>query len=310
MAKRDFLEIIPNRAGVDMGSESLFVHISGQKVMSYKTHTSGIREAIQYLQSHKIECVAVEATGVYWINFFDMCYESNLEVWVINPKYTKTRAGAKTDVRDAIWIQRLHSADFLEKSFMPLPEIRTLREYVRTRENYISEKARKVNQMNKALIQMNIRLDNVISQIHGVSGMKMIKAILAGQRDIDVLIQMCHISIRKNKSEELKNALEGNYQAQHLFALEMALTDYEYLITQLNKCDKSIEMHLQKLVSGMQEPEKINKAKPIRHNKPAIDDFQKTMQTLVGGMDLTTIPGITNYSLLRLISELGLNVES
>lgn len=310
MAKKDFLEIIPNRAGVDMGSEKLFVHISGQKVRNFKTHTPGLRSAVEYLKSHKIESVAVEATGVYWINFFDMCHESNLDVWLINPKYTKTRAGKKTDVADSIWIQQLHSADFLEKSFVPLPDMRTLREYVRTRENYISEKARKVNQMNKALIQMNIRLDNVISQIHGVSGMKMIKAILAGQRDVDVLIKMCHISIKKNKSEELRNALQGNYQGQYIFALEMALRDYEYLITQIHKCDKSIERQLQKLIDGMAEPKKVNKAKPIRHNKPAIDGFQNIMQTLTGGVDLTTIPGITNYSLLRLISELGTNVEA
>lgn len=310
MAKKDFLEIIPNRAGVDMGSDLLFVHVSGQKVRNFKTHTSGLQSAIQYLKSFKIESVAVEATGVYWINFFDMCHESDLEVWVVNPKYTKTRAGKKTDVQDAIWIQQLHSADLLEKSFMPLPDMRTLREYVRTRENYISEKARKVNQMNKALIQMNIRLDNVPSQIHGASGMRMIKAILAGQRNADALIQMCHTSIKKNKSEELRHALQGNYQSQYLFALEMALTDYEYLITQIHKCDKNIQIQLEKLTVGMQKPETLNKAKPIRHNKPAIEGFQEIMQTLTGGVDITTVPGITNYSLLRLVSELGINVEA
>lgn len=310
MAKKDFLDLIPNRAGADMGSDLVFVHISGCKVKSFATHTRGLKASINYMLSNGIQSVAVEATGVYWINFFDLCQQSNLDAWLINPKYTKTRAGKKTDVKDAIWIQRLHSADFLEKSFIPITKIRALREYMRTREGYISERARKVNQMNKALIQMNIRLDTVISQIHGVSGKKMIKAIIGGQRNIDQLIELCDGRIKNNKSQELKDALEGNYQDQYLFTLKMALEDYEYLEQKIIDCDKYIENQLHQLMQGMVTPQKINKPKAIRHNKPQIENFQTIMQTLTGGVDLTTIPGITNYSLLRLISELGTNVEA
>lgn len=309
MSKKDFLDLIPNRAGADMGSDLVFIHIAGRKVESFPTHTRGLKECINYLLSHHIDSVAVEATGVYWLNFFDLCHEAQLDAWLINPKYTKTRAGKKTDVNDAIWIQRLHSADFLEKSFIPMTGVRTLREYIRTREGYIAERARKVNQMNKALIQMNIRIDNVISQIHGVSGMKMIKAILAGERKAEKMIELCDIRIRNKKSEELKDALQGNYQPQYLFTLGMALEDYTYLDQKIKNCDSYIEKQLLQMKEGMVEPEQINKPKAIRHNKPQIDNLQLIMQTLSGGVDLTTIPGITNYSLLRLMSELGLTAD-
>jgi transposase len=310
MVKKDFLDLIPNRAGADMGSDLVFIHIAGLRVKSFQTHTRGLKECIDYMLSHNVESVAVEATGVYWLNFFDLCHESNLDAWLINPKYTKTRAEKKTDVQDAIWIQRLHSADFLEKSFMPNNEVRALREYVRTRENYISERARKVNQMNKALIQMNIRIDNVISQIHGVSGMKMINAILAGERNAEKLIEMCDVRIKSKKSEALRDALQGNYQPQYLFTLKMALEDYTYLDQKIKNCDSYIEKQLIEMCKDLQEPEQINKPKAIRHNKPKIDNLQMIMQTLTGGVDLTTIPGITNYSLLRLTSELGNNVDA
>lgn len=309
MAKKDFLDLIPNRAGADMGSELVFIHISGRKVESYPTHTRGLKACIKYMLLHNIESVAVEATGVYWLNFFDLCHQANLDAWLINPKYTKTRAGKKTDVKDAIWIQRLHSADFLEKSFIPMAEIRTLREYMRTREGYIGERARKINQMNKALIQMNIRIDNVISQIHGASGLKMINAILSGERNAEKLIALCDIRIRNKKSEALKDALQGNYQPQYIFTLAMALEDYTYLDQKIKGCDTYIENQLLQMKEGIAEPEQINQPKAIRHNKPRIDNFQLIMQTLMGGVDLTTIPGITNYSLLRLISELGLTVD-
>ena len=305
MVSKEFLDIIPNRAGADMGSEAVFIHVAGQKVTSFPTHTRGLKECLAYLQKHNIDSVAVEATGVYWMNFFDICHESGLDVWLINPKYTKTRAGKKTDVQDAVWIQRLHSADFLEKSFVPEMAIRELREYVKTRENYVREGARKVNQMNKALIMMNIRLDNVISEIHGVSGMKMIEAILSGQRDANRLIELCHIKIRKHKKEALRDALNGNYQPQYLFNLRMALDDYNYLKEKIKSCDLYIQKQLKNLASKLPKPALLKKAKPMRHNNPKIKDMQLYMQTLCGGIDVTTIPGLTNYSVLRLISILG-----
>lgn len=305
MASKEFLDVIPNRAGADMGSEAVFIHVSGQKVTSFPTHTRGLKECVTYLLSQKISSVAVEATGVYWMNFFDICHESGLDAWLINPKYTKTRAGKKTDVQDAVWIQRLHSADFLEKSFVPQMAIRELREYVKTRENYVREGARKINQMNKALIMLNIRIDNVISEINGVSGLKMIEAILGGQRDPDKLIELCHIKIRKHKKEALRDALNGNYQPQYLFNLRMKLEDYKYIKEKIKSCDLYIKEQLRKLATQFPKPLQVNKAKPIRHNKPQIDDLQLYMQTLCGGVDITTIPGLTNYSVMRLISILG-----
>ncbi len=310
MERSKFFQIIPNRAGADIGSDKIFVHVTGDKVRNFSTHTRGLKGCISYLKELGVKSIAMESTGVYWINFYFMCEQAGIDAWLVNPKYTKTRSGKKTDVADAVWIQQLHSADFLEKSFIPVQKIRELREYVRTRENYIEEKARKVNQMNKALINLNIRIDNVISQIHGVSGLKLINAILSGERDIDYLISLCDTRIKKNKYDELADALSGNYQDQYLFALSIALEDFYYLKEKVKKCDKKIEEQIIEISSKLKTPEKINKAKPIRHNSPEIENFQLLMQTLTNGIDLTTIPGLTNYSVLRLISELGNDVSS
>jgi len=262
------------------------------------------------MKEYGVDCVAVEATGVYWINFFDLCEEADLEVWLVNPKYTQSRAGKKTDVADAIWIQNLHSADLLEKSFIPAKKIRAYREYVRTRETYLEQRASAINRMVKSLIQMNLRIDNVISQIHGVSGMKMIKHIISGERDSDVLISLCDKRIQKNKTEELREALEGNFQEQYIFNLEHALEDYHYFDKKLKFCDKKIEAVLNELIKGLVPLEKVNKPKPIRHNKPEIAELQLYMQTLNGGIDLTKMPGFTNYSLMKITSELGFGVEA
>jgi len=309
MKENNFFSIKPNRAAGDIGSELVYIYVPRQRVVSFKTTTRGLKSCVSYLLDHGIECVAVEATGVYWINFFDHCEAAGLETWLVNPKYTKSRAGKKTDVADAIWIQHLHAADLLEKSFIPNSSIRAYREYVRTRENYIEDRAKVINRMNKALIQMNVRIDTVISQIHGVSGMKMIESILSGERDPDQLIELCDTRIKKNKYEDLKEALEGNYAAQYLYTLGQAVEDYKYYSEKIKNCDRTIENQLRELSKGLEPPSQINKPKAIRHNKPEIKELQLLMQTITG-LDLSLLPGITNYSLIGLTSELGFNVEA
>ena len=300
---------IPNRAGADIGSEKIFISPDGEQCESFSTTTEGLKRAMVYLKSFGIDSVAMEATGVYWMNFYDFCEKEGFDVWLVNPKYTKTRAGRKTDPQDCMWIQKLHSSDLLEKSFIPGLVIRELREYVRIRESYIESKSKRVNQMHKALIQMNLRLDTVLSQVHGASGMKMIKAILAGERDAQALLNLCDIRIKKTKADQVIAALQGNYQVQYLFALQIALDDYYVYEQRIVTCDKQIEQQLKKMSAHLEKPKKISKPKPIRHNKPQIDDFQELMQTLFGGKDLTSLPGFTNYSLLRVMAEIGTNVD-
>jgi hypothetical protein len=308
MEKSDFFSIKPNRAAGDIGSELVFIQVPQQSVVSFKTTTRGLKACVSYLLDHGIDCVAVEATGVYWINFFDHCESAGIDTWLVNPKYTKSRAGKKTDVADSIWIQHLHSADLLEKSFIPNSSIRAYREYVRTRENYIEDRVKVINRMNKALIQMNVRIDTVISQIHGVSGMKMIESILAGERDPEQLIELCDTRIKKNKHEDLKEALEGNFADQYLYTLGQAVEDFKYYDKKIKSCDNTIENQLREISKGLEPPKQINKPKPIRHNKPQIADLQLLMQTITG-LDLSLLPGITNYSLIKLTSELGVNVD-
>lgn len=304
MAK--ILQVIrPDCAGIDVGSREVMVGYPDQEVKSYGTMTCEFERLLIELKASGVKSVALESTGVYGIVLHDMLREAGFEVYLVHPKYTKSRAGKKTDVKDSQWIQQLHSVDLLAPSFMPSSSTLELRSYVRQRERHIEDKSKQVNRMNKSLIQMNIRLDTVLSQIHGVSGIKMIKAILSGERDAHKLLELCDSRIKNHKSEEVLQALEGFYQAQHLFALEQALQGYEFIQKQMLSCDKKIEVLLERLTREMDLPKEIPKPKAIRHNKPKINKLQTFMLQLYQEKDLTVLPGFTNYTLLQLQGELG-----
>lgn len=295
----------PDCAGIDVGSREVMIGYPDHEVKSYGTQTCEFKRILVELKAAGVKSVALESTGVYGIVLHDMLREAGFEVYLVHPKYTKSRAGKKTDVKDSQWIQQLHSVDLLEPSFMPSSSTLEMRSYVRQRERHIEDKSKQVNRMNKSLIQMNIRLDTVLSQIHGVSGLKMIKAILSGERDAHKLLELCDSRIKKHKSNEVLQALAGFYQTQHLFALEQALERYEFIESQILSCDKKLEVLLERLTKELALPKEIPKAKKIRHNKPQIDKLQTFMLQLYLGKDLTVLPGFTNYTLLQLQGELG-----
>jgi transposase len=181
----------PNAAGIDIGSSSVFVSARGQEVKSYGTFTSDFKALISYLQTHQITTVAMEATGVYWYCLYEMLEASDIEVYLVNGAYAKSVPGRKSDVKDCQWLQELHSYGLLRKSFIPQEIIRQLRTYTRLREDHIEMGSSHVQHMQKALTSMNIRLHQVISQITGVSGMKVVKSILSGERNPEILLQLC-----------------------------------------------------------------------------------------------------------------------
>jgi transposase len=172
-----------NAAGIDIGSEKIFVAMPDGKVTSYLTFTQPMQEAVNFLKQQGIQTVAMESTGVYGVVLFEMLEAATIEVFLVNPAHLKKVPGRKTDVLDCQWIQQSHSYGLLSKSFIPPDDVRKLRAYVRLRETYIEDAATYVNRMQKALTLMNIRLHQVISQIQGASGMRIIKAILQGERD-------------------------------------------------------------------------------------------------------------------------------
>lgn len=303
------LTINPAAAGIDIGSEKVFIATPDTIVKSYATYTHSFKEAVHYLQSKGITTVAMEATGVYWIALYDMIEKSGIEVYVVNSQHIKYVPGRKTDVQDCQWIQQLHSLGLLKKSFIPADTIRELRCYTRLREDHIQMAAQHIQHMHKALTLMNIRLYQVISQIQGTSGMRIIKAILAGERDAETLTALCERSILKTKREEVRQSLEGNYREEYLFMLQQAITGWEFYQTMIASCDAKIEHLLKEMTKEKPIPENTGNGKPMRHHKPAIENLHCHMVQLTGGLDITRLPGITDYTLMQLVAEVGTDLS-
>ncbi len=297
-------QINQNAAAFDVGSEKVFLAMPDSKVFSFLTFTADLKRAVELLLENGIQMVAMESTGVYGIVLYEMLVEAGIDVCLVNPSHVKMVPGRKTDVQDCQWLQQLHSYGLLRSSFIPDAAIKELRSYVRLREGYIEEQSSWIHRIQKALTLMNIRLHQVISQIHGASGMKVIKAILNGERDAEKLLQLCDQRIKKNKSEEVLKSLNGNYKEEHLFALQQAVDCYEFIQSKIAECDARIDGQLQKLNQGKEPITDIKPAKKIRHHKPEIENYHEKIVTLVG-KDITVLPAITDYNLLMVISETG-----
>lgn len=239
-------KILKNAAGIDIGSEKVFVSLENLPVRSFETFTSSYVLLSNYLKENRITHVAMEATGVYWITLFDILEASGFDVYLVNPADSKNLPGRKTDVQDCQWIRELFSMGLLRKSFVPVDFIRELRCYTRLREDKIQTSSMHINHMQKAMIQMNIRLTEVLSQVHGASGLAMIEAILKGERDELKLLELCHHSLKKKKSEKILEALKGNYKSEYLFELQMAFDGYHFYQKQILECDKKIELLLKR----------------------------------------------------------------
>jgi transposase len=294
-----------NVAGIDIGSEKIFVAVEGQEVKSFGTFTDFFKQAVEYLQLHDIQTVAMEATGVYWIVLYDMLEEAGIDVFLANPSATGNVPGRKTDVQDCQWIQQLHSYGLLRKSFIPEGTIRELRVYVRLREDHIAMASAHVQHMQKALTMMNIRLHQVISQIQGVSGLKIIEAILSGERDPEKLVLLCEKQILLKKREEVVLSLKGNYKPEHLFALQQALDSWRFYHTKIQECDNQIERLLSVATQGKPPATNLSRAKTIKHHKPAVKNLHEKLGKLLDGRDATVLPGVTDYNLMQLVAETG-----
>jgi transposase len=306
---RSLEKIIENCAGIDIGSEKVFVSIENEDVRSFRTFTKTYKDLGFYLREHGIVYVAMEATGVYWITLYDILEEMGFDVYLVNPADSKNLPGRKTDVQDCQWIQQLFSYGLLRKSFVPEDIIRKLRVYTRMREDKIQMASSHILHMQKALVQMNIRLPEVLSQIHGTSGMSMIEAILNGERAPQILLNYCTTDLIKRKGVDILLALEGNYKEEYLFELQQAYDGYMFYLNQIRLCDVKIEKILIEFKDKANHDYKDeNRIKPIRHNKP---DIKNLHDLLLGihGANPTVIPGLTDYSLMRLTAELGNNIK-
>jgi transposase len=302
-------KILKNCAAIDIGSEKVFVSIEGEEVRSFRTFTRTYKELGVYLQEHGITDVAMEATGIYWITLYDILEAMGFNVYLVNPADSKNLPGRKTDVQDCQWIQQLFSYGLLRKSFVPEDIVRKLRVYTRMREDKLQMASSHILHMQKALVQMNIRLPEVLSQTHGASGMAMIRAILEGERDAQILLSNCTTDLRKRKGADILLALEGNYKEEYIFELQQAYDGYMFYLNQVELCDKETEKILIEFKNKSHNDYKDdNKIKPIRHNKPSIKNLHDLLMG-IHGANPTVLPGLTDYSLMRLTAELGNNIE-
>jgi transposase len=246
----------------------------------------------------------MESTGVYWVPVFEILESYGIEALLVNARESKNVPGRKTDVNDAQWLQQLHQFGLLRASFRPQAQIAALRAYLRQRERLLEYAASHIQHMQKALMQMNVQLHHVVSDITGVTGMKIIRAIVAGNHDPSALAQYRDVRC-KASVETIRQALTGHYQPEHLFALEQALALYDTYQQQVERCDERIEQALE----GLQREERPAEPLPAaRHRTPAPNapkfDVRATLYGILG-MDLTQIHGLGPYLSLKLLGECG-----
>lgn len=297
-----------NSAGIDIGATQIFVSPDGLEVESFDTYTADYYRCAKYLKAKGIKNVAMEATGIYWMALYAVLESFDFYVCLVNPKETRQVKGRKTDVADCRWIQKLFSAGILRKSFIPSGRYIELRLLVRERVDFIEMGSTYVNKMQRCLELMNIKLKEVISQIHGASGIKMIKAILSGSRDTMYLLSLCDKRIIEKKGEEVLKALEGDYSETYLFMLEQNLFMWEQHQEFIRVIDKKIEKLLGELCVARPEIKIESKAKSVRHHAPKVAGLHGKLVQLYG-VNMSSISGLNDYTLLRLIGETGIDMD-
>lgn len=304
--KREVIEIAyPNAAGIDVGSSSHYVAVPSDRdenpVREFKSFTADLEQLSDWLKACDIELVAMESTGVYWIPLFELLESRGFTVYLVNARHVKNVAGRKRDVLDCQWIQQLMSYGLLSGAFRPKDEVCALRSVSRQREMLLRYQSRHIQHMQKALAQMNIQLANVISDIAGETGQKIIRAILGGERDGAKLAKLKHGRIRASEAEIAKS-LRGNWRAEHLFALKQAVALYDVYGEQLSECDQQLESMLKAMQIQAGNPGPSKRQSHTR-NSPKFD--ARTYLFNLCGVDLTSINGIDATTALKVISEIG-----
>ncbi len=295
--------INPKAAGVDVGSEKFFASIGGGEPKVFLTVTEQMKELCEYFKAQGVSSVAMEATGVYWINLYGALEEAGMKVVVVDGRQCRNFPGRKTDMKDCQWLAVLHAHGLLTSGFVPPADIRRLRDYIRLRGDLVSMAAQHVQHMQKALDRLNVKIHVVISDITGVSGMRIIDAILAGERDVEKLAKLCDEQILKSKRSSVVQSLRGIWREEHLFALRLALDSYQSYQRQIAQCDQKIAEALKKMSDGRATPE-LGRSKELRHNAIVLEDLQKQMAQIYG-KDLTKLPCINESTAAMLLAEIG-----
>jgi transposase len=296
-------------AGIDIGSRFHVVAVGSdlcdEPVQTFQAFTSDLLRMADWLTDVGIKTVAMESTGVYWVAAYEVLESRGINVILANAREARAVPGRKSDVNDAQWLQRLHACGLLRASFRPGREIAALRSYLRSRERHLDYAASHIQHMQKALTYMNLQLHHVISDITGATGMQIIRAIVAGERNPDVLAGMRDVRC-KATINTVRAALVGNYQPEHVFALKQALALYDFYQQCVDECDTQIEQVVAALNSGRQIPATPLPKARHRTKQPNEVNFDvRTAMYQLAGTDLTQIHGIGPFLALRLVAECG-----
>lgn len=303
------LPVLDDKAtGIDVGSERVHVSIGGDLPRVFGTMTRDIAELVRWLREAQVRSVAMEATGVYWMSLYAALSEAGIQVLVVNGRHVRNVPGRKTDMADCQWIATLHCHGLLSSGFVPSAQIRLLQDYIRLRDDHTRMAASHVQHMQKALERMNVKFHDVVSDVTGASGLRVIRAIVAGERDPHVLLELCDVQIRKNKAAKVVESLRGIWKAEHVFALRQALAAWDFYQGQIEECDRAIELVLHE-VGGPPHADGPAARKSAAANSPRIPGLHKMLVALCGGADPTRVPGMGDHSLLKVISETGTDLQ-
>src|SRR5574341_525558 len=300
-------------AGIDIGAQAHWVAVppgsDTQPVRGFGACTADLEAMATWLQQCGVTTVAMESTGVYWIPLFELLEARGFAVVLADAREVQRAPGRpKTDVRDCQWLQRLHTYGLLAAAFRPPEQVCVLRSYLRQRAMLVTYTGQHIQHMQKALTQMNLKLQHVVSDVTSVTGMAIIKAILAGERDPVTLAQLRDRHCQHSEAD-IARALQGNWRAEHLFALHQAVELYEFYHSQIAACDRQIEAHLQTLPdqSGGKPvpaaPRKPKRRRNDHHFDARLPLFRAT------GVDLTAIEGINEHTALVVLSEIGTDMS-
>jgi transposase len=310
---RNLTMLNPNAAGIDVGASEHYVAVPAERdeqpVRCFGAFTEDLHRLAQWLRQCGVRTVAMESTGVYWIPLYQILEDYGFVVKLVNARHVKHVPGRKSDVQDCQWLQQLESFGLLSGSFRPEAKICILRSYMRQRQMLISNASRHIQQMQKALTQMNLKLHQVISDLSGQTGMRIVRAILQGERDRLKLAALKDPHIKSSLSTIAKS-LEGDYRAEHLFALRQAVELYDYHQQKIAECDQEILKEMQSLESraapGSVPPPPLKRKGRSRHNLIPYDGRAELYRIM--GVDLTRIDGLNEGTVQLILSELGLDV--
>ncbi|MGH9554436.1 MAG: IS110 family transposase [Terriglobales bacterium] len=307
-------------AGIDVGNRSHFVSVPPDRdpepVREFGCWTADLQKMASWLKACGIRTVVLQSTGVYWVAVLEVLEREGLEVYLVNARGTKNLPGRKSDVQECQWLRKLHTYGLLRNSFRPPEQIRAVRTIWRRRDQWIQEAARAVQQMQKALTTMNVQLANALSDISGVSGQAILRAILAGVRDPWELAKLRDRRVAAS-AEEIAHSLQGNWREDVLFELRQVVEAYDFYRRQMAECDRELEKYTAAVASregveptelpasavALPSAQRTRRSKSVRKNQPDFNLAGELRRTM--GVDLTRIDGIDVMTAQTIFSEIG-----